>query len=107
MGPKSRELIQKCVHITDDISNEALPFSTWKTVALSNVSARLARITYVGELGYEIHVPTESATAVYDHVVKIANDIWPDTGIQMGGYFAIDSLRLEKGYRAWGAEIGS
>jgi 4-methylaminobutanoate oxidase (formaldehyde-forming) len=70
------------------------------TVAGSPVLA--LRITYVGELGWELHIPVEFAASVYDALIAAGRDF----GIANAGYRAIESLRLEKGYRAWGAEIG-
>jgi 4-methylaminobutanoate oxidase (formaldehyde-forming) len=59
------------------------------------------RITYVGELGWELHVPTEQAVMVYDTLLRAGKDL----GLTNAGHYAINSLRLEKGYRAWGAEL--
>src|SRR5882672_2643101 len=63
---------------------------------------RALRVTYVGELGWELHLPVETASAVYD-ALKAAGKPF---GIANAGYRAIESLRLEKGYRAWGSDIG-
>ena len=62
---------------------------------------RAMRVTFVGELGWELHVPAESAAAVYDRLMELGQA----HGIANAGYRAIDSLRLEKGYRIWGADV--
>jgi 4-methylaminobutanoate oxidase (formaldehyde-forming) len=96
MGPKSRDILQS---ITDaDISNAAFPFATMKSIGIAGATVNALRITYVGELGFELHVPAECATAVY---AALRNQ-----GVRNAGYRAIETLRLEKGYRAWGADIG-
>ena len=64
---------------------------------------RATRITYVGELGWELYIPTEFASAVYEDVVAAGADL----GLRHAGYHAMDSLRMEKGYRSWGHDIGS
>jgi glycine cleavage system aminomethyltransferase T len=65
-------------------------------------TVRAARITYVGELGWELYVPTEFAMGVYENVIAAGEDL----GLRHAGYHAMDSLRLEKGYRSWGHDIG-
>jgi 4-methylaminobutanoate oxidase (formaldehyde-forming) len=99
MGPRSRTLL---VRLTDaDLSNEAFPFSTSQEIPLGRVFVRAMRITYVGELGWELYVPTESAVAVYD-LLKHAGE---DLGFRDAGFYALDSLRMEKAYRAWGRDV--
>jgi glycine cleavage system aminomethyltransferase T len=99
MGPQSRALLSR---LTDaDLSNAAFPFATAQNIALAQASVRSLRITYVGELGWELHVPTEQATLVYDALMEAGQEF----GIANAGHYAINSLRLEKGYRAWGADI--
>jgi sarcosine dehydrogenase len=71
-------------------------------IAIAGTPVRALRITYVGELSWELHVPTEAAGAVYDRLMEAGRP----KGLANAGYRAIESLRLEKGYRAWGAEIG-
>ena len=100
MGPKSREILQALVR--SDISNSALPFATMREVAISGATIRALRVSYVGELGWELHVPVEFAITVY-RALMAAGEAY---GIINAGYRAIESLRLEKGYRAWGADIG-
>ena len=100
MGPRARDTLAQ---ITDaDLSNAAFAFGTWREVDLAGVMVRALRVTYVGELGWELHVPVESALAVYERVIAAGQPF----GIVNAGYRSIESLRLEKGYRAWGSDIG-
>ncbi len=100
MGPRSRDLLQG---LTDgDLSNAALPFGRMTRLPIAGADVLALRVTYVGELGYELHIPVEFAAAVYDRLMH-AGDAF---GITNAGYRAIESLRLEKGYRAWGSDIG-
>jgi sarcosine dehydrogenase len=100
MGPLARDLLARVTD--DDVSNKALPFGRWRTIGIAGAPVRALRVTYVGELGYELHVPSELALTVYDALVDAGQDL----GLAHAGYRAIESLRLEKGYRAWGADIG-
>ena len=76
--------------------------SAVRDIGIARVRVRALRITYVGELGWELHVPIEGAAAVYDRVMEAG----AASGIANAGYRAIETLRLEKGYRSWGADIG-
>ena len=99
-GPKSRDLMQV---ITDtDMSNEKFPFRTAREIATGLARVLVARITYVGELGWELHIPIENLTYVYDLLWQAGQEF----GLINAGYRAIESLRLEKGYRLWAADIG-
>lgn len=98
-GPGSRELLQSA--ISADLSNEAFPFRTAREVAIENARMLCVRITYIGELGYELYIPIEQATQVYDRLVEIGAAI----GLRHAGLQALDSLRLEKGYRDYGEDI--
>ncbi|PYM14130.1 MAG: FAD-dependent oxidoreductase, partial [Verrucomicrobia bacterium] len=99
MGPNSRALLSR---VTDaDLSNGAFPFGTARQINIGSATARAARITYVGELGWELHAPMEQLALVYDTVMEAGKDL----GAVDAGHYAINSLRLEKGYRAWGAEL--
>jgi 4-methylaminobutanoate oxidase (formaldehyde-forming) len=99
MGPKSRELL---AGLTDaDLSNEAFPFGTSREITLGYSTVRATRITYVGELGWELYVPAEFAVGVYEDLLSVGVDL----GVADGGYYAIESMRLEKGYRAFGREL--
>jgi 4-methylaminobutanoate oxidase (formaldehyde-forming) len=100
MGPKSRELLQGLTE--DDLSNAAFPFGRLKRIALAGAPVLALRLTYVGELGYELHIPVEFASTVHNALMTAGEA----HGVANAGYRAIESLRLEKGYRAWGADIG-
>jgi heterotetrameric sarcosine oxidase gamma subunit len=99
MGPNARTLI--CRLTESSLSNDAFPFGTAQTISLGTATVRAIRITYVGELGWELHVPVSQTTQLYDSLVAAGADL----GITNGGHYAINSLRLEKGFRAWGADI--
>ncbi len=100
MGPRARDILQ--LVCDDDVSNAGFPFGTAKTIRIADCRVRALRVTYVGELGWELHVPTDCATKVYDALHKVG----PAHGLVNAGYRCIETLRLEKGYRAWGADIG-
>jgi 4-methylaminobutanoate oxidase (formaldehyde-forming) len=99
MGPKSRELLQSLT--PDDMSDAAFPFATSRTIELGYALVRASRITYVGELGWELYVPTEFMQGVYDEIAAAG----PRFGLVHAGYHALNSLRMEKGYRHWGHDI--
>jgi glycine cleavage system T protein len=100
MGPHSRTLLQR---LTDaDLSNEAFPFLTSREIWVASAPVRAARITYVGELGWELYVPAEFAAGVHDALVAAGEDL----GLRHAGYHAMDSLRIEKAYRSWGHDLG-
>jgi len=98
-GPKSREVLAQICE--EDISNEAFPFATARDITLGAAPVRAIRIGYVGELGWELHIPTEFALHVYDALISAGEP----SGIKDIGYRAIDSLRMEKGYLYWSADI--
>jgi glycine cleavage system aminomethyltransferase T/glycine/D-amino acid oxidase-like deaminating enzyme len=100
MGPKSREVLAAVGDA--DVSNAAFPFGSWREIMIAGSPVRALRVTYVGELGWELHLPVETAGAVYDTLMAVGKSF----GIANAGYRAIESLRLEKGYRAWGSDIG-
>jgi heterotetrameric sarcosine oxidase gamma subunit len=99
MGPKSRELLTRLTR--SDLSNESFPFGTSQEISLGYSTVRATRITYVGELGWELYVPAEFAVGVYEDLLSAGDDL----GVANGGYYAIESMRLEKGYRAFGREL--
>jgi heterotetrameric sarcosine oxidase gamma subunit len=99
MGPRSRDLLAKLTRA--DLSNDAFPFGSSREIELGYATVRATRITYVGELGWELYVPTEFAVGVYEDLLAAG----PEFGVARGGYYAIESLRLEKGYRAFGREL--
>jgi glycine cleavage system T protein len=100
MGPRSRELIATLAD--SDLSSATFPFATSRLIDLGYARVRASRITYVGELGYELYIPTEFAQAVYDRIIEAGQPF----GLRLAGYHALNSLRLEKGYRHWGDDIG-
>ena len=99
MGPRSRELMQRVS--TARFDNEPFPFATSQEIDVGYATVRATRLTYVGELGWELYVPVEFAVGVYEQLLEAGKDL----GLVNAGYYAIDSLRLEKGYRAWGREL--
>ena len=99
MGPRSRELLAR---LTDaDLADAAFPFATSQELDLAGARVRATRMTYVGELGWELLVPNDAAVAVYDALHERGADL----GLADAGYSAIESLRLEKGFRAFGREL--
>jgi glycine cleavage system T protein len=100
MGPRSREILSRLTNA--DLSNATFPFGTAREIEVGYATVRATRITYVGELGWELYVPTEFAMGVYENVIAAGEDL----GLRHAGYHAMDSLRLEKGYRSWGHDIG-
>jgi sarcosine dehydrogenase len=99
MGPNARALLRR---VTDaDLATEAFPFGTARTIDLGQATVRALRITYVGELGWELHVPMSQAGLAYDALLAAGRDL----GVTNAGHYAINSLRLEKGYRAWGTDL--
>jgi sarcosine dehydrogenase len=100
MGPSSRAILGELAD--EDLSTDAFPFATMRRISIAGCEVNALRITYVGELGYELHVPVEFAATVYDALL----DAGRQHGIVNAGYRAIESCRLEKGYRAWGSDIG-
>ena len=100
MGPASRELLAT---LTDaDLSTAAFPFATSKVIDLGYARIRASRITYVGELGYELYIPSEYAQGVFDVIVGAGEPF----GLRLAGYHALNSLRIEKAYRHFGHDIG-
>ena len=99
MGPNSRALLQSVS--PDDLSNEAFPFAHSREIEMGMGLVRASRITYVGELGWELYVPTEFAPHVFETVM----DAGADHGLLPAGMHALNSLRIEKAYRHWGHDI--
>ena len=98
-GPRSRELLQSLT--AADLSNEAFPFRCAREIDIGLARALCVRITYVGELGYELYVPAEQARQVYDRVLEAGRAC----GLVHAGLRALGSLRMEKGYRDYGHDI--
>ena len=99
MGPNARALLQSLT--PNDLSHEAFPFANSREIELGYALVRASRITYVGELGWELYIPTEFTAGVYDTIVAAGASF----GLAHAGYHALDSLRIEKAYRHWGHDI--
>ena len=99
MGPRSRDLLGTLSGA--DLSDEGFPFGTSRQIDLGYYTVRATRITYVGELGWELYVPAEFAVGVYQDLLAAG----AACGLANAGYYAIESMRLEKGYRAYGREL--
>ncbi len=99
MGPRARDLLQSVSKA--DWSNASFAFGQSREVDLGYATVRATRLTYVGELGWELYVPVEFAVGVYEMLHAAGKQF----GLVNAGYYAIDSLRIEKGYRAWGREL--
>ncbi len=98
-GPKSRELLQSITPA--DVSNEAFPYRHVQEIAIGYARAICVRLTYVGELGYELYIPTEQALHVYDTIVEAGKNF----NLSHAGLKALGSLRMEKGYRDYGHDM--
>jgi len=98
-GPRSRELLARLTSV--DVSNEAFPFRAVREIDIGYARVLCIRITYLGELGYELYVPAEHAVAVYDEVMAEGEPL----GLRPAGLKALASLRMEKGYRDYGHDI--
>jgi 4-methylaminobutanoate oxidase (formaldehyde-forming) len=98
-GPRARDILAPLT--TADLSNAAFPYMTAREVAVGPVPCLAVRVTYVGELGWELYCPAEYGLRLWDTLWEAG----AGHGLVAGGYKAIDSLRLEKGYRVWGADI--
>ena len=98
-GPKARTILEKVT--TDDVSNSSFPYMASRRISVGEVPVIASRVTYVGELGWEFYCPMEYGLRLWDTLWEAGE---PE-GIIAGGYKAIESLRLEKGYRYWSAEI--
>ena len=98
-GPRSREVLQSVT--TADVSNEALPFRAARQISIGSAEVLCVRITYLGELGYELYVPASDAVHVHDVLVGAGQPL----GLRHAGLKALSSLRMEKGYRDYGHDI--
>lgn len=99
MGPQSRNLLSRLTNA--DLSNAAFPFATSQIIDLGYARVRASRITYVGELGWELYIPTEFAADIFDRIKAESRSF----EMRLAGYHALDSLRMEKAYRHWGHDI--
>ena len=98
-GAEGRDVLAAVTNA--DVSNAAFPFGHVREIEIAGTTVRALRITYVGELGWELHVPIAATGEVFDALMLAGNEF----GIRPVGYRALESLRLEKGYRAWGSDI--
>jgi 4-methylaminobutanoate oxidase (formaldehyde-forming) len=99
MGPRSRDVLSS---LTDaDLSNDSFPFGTAREIEVGYAKAWALRVTFVGELGWELYLPTEFAVPVFDLLVGEGKA----HGLRFAGYHALDTLRSEKGYRHWGHDV--
>lgn len=98
-GPSSRALVERIT--TADVSAEAFPFFRAREIEVGPVPVRAMRLSFTGELGFELHHPVEFSRRLYGEVLEAGEDL----GLTDFGYLALESLRLEKGYRMWGADI--
>ncbi|MDF3415479.1 GcvT family protein [Sulfitobacter sp. M57] len=99
-GPKARDILEQCTR--DDVSHVGFAFGQARTIGIAGCPVLALRITYVGELGWELHLPTEYALTVF----AALHEAGAHLGLRNAGYRAIETLRLEKGYRAWSSDIG-
>ncbi|TPJ38347.1 FAD-dependent oxidoreductase [Mesorhizobium sp. B2-5-13] len=99
MGPRSRDLLARLS--SADLSNAGFPFATIREIDIGHATAYANRMTYVGELGWELIVPTEFAVGAYEALHNAGREF----GVLDAGYYALDALRIEKGFRAWGREL--
>jgi len=100
MGPEARDILARVC--PDDLTNAGFPFGTARRISVASCPVLALRVTYVGELGWELHMPTDVAATVYEALMAAGAGL----GLVNAGYRAIETLRLEKGYRAWGSDIG-
>lgn len=98
-GPRARDILRKVTR--DDVSNAAFPYLTAKPITIGNIPALALRVTYVGELGWEFYAPMEYGQPLWDTLWQAGAEF----GMVAAGYKAIESMRLEKGYRYWSADI--
>ncbi|XP_015176578.1 PREDICTED: sarcosine dehydrogenase, mitochondrial [Polistes dominula] len=98
-GPKSLQVLQTLME--DEISNENFPYSTSKIVQIQNETVRLFRLSFVGENGFELHIPKQSCKKIYEAVIKAGQNY----KMRLAGYRALYSLSCEKGYHLWGSDI--
>jgi len=99
-GPKSRAILQACTN--NDVSNASHPFGQAQKIGIAGCPVFAMRISFIGELGWELHLPREYAQTVF----KVLHEVGKKFGLRNAGYRAIETLRLEKGYRSWSLDIG-
>lgn len=100
-GPRSREVMENLVNKNVDVSNESWKFMEVRDIQIDDANVRALRISYTGELGWELYMNIEDTPKVYKKMI----DVGKQYGIDNFGSFALNSLRLDKGFRAWGLEV--
>ncbi|MEX2297840.1 MAG: glycine cleavage T C-terminal barrel domain-containing protein, partial [Dongiaceae bacterium] len=100
-GPKSRDLLAKLTH--EDLSNEGFPWLSAKEIEIAGIPVRAMRVNYVGELGWELHHEMTFQRTLYDRIMEAGADL----GVANFGTAAMNSMRLEKAYRAWGSDMNT
>ncbi len=98
-GPKSRELLSRVTHA--DLSNEAFPYMSMREIDVHYARAMALRVTYQGELGYELYIPTEFAPTTFDALMDAGKDL----GVKLAGMQTLNTLRIEKSYRDYGHDM--
>jgi dimethylglycine dehydrogenase len=98
-GPKARDVLSQMTR--EDVSNEAFPWLTARTIEIGAASALALRINYVGELGWELHAPTECLAGIYEAAIRVGTQY----GATLFGLYAMDSLRIDKCYRGWKTDL--
>jgi dimethylglycine dehydrogenase len=98
-GPRSRELLSSLTGA--DLGNDAFPWLRAREIHIAGTPVRALRVSYVGELGWELHLPIESLSALYDALWEAGDQY----GIANYGLYAVNSMRIEKGYKAWSTEL--
>jgi 4-methylaminobutanoate oxidase (formaldehyde-forming) len=98
-GPRARDVLAPLT--SADLSNAAFPYPAMREITVGDVPVRALRVTFVGELGWELYCPTEYGAGLWQTLVEAGRP----QGLRPAGYRAIESLRLEKGYRVWGADV--
>lgn len=99
-GPRARDVLQQLT--PQSLANEDFPFMTMRETTVGDVPVRALRVTFVGELGWELYCSSEYGATLWETLWSAGEPL----GLVAGGYRAIDSMRLEKGYRVWGSDIG-
>ncbi len=98
-GPISRDILQQLT--VDDLSNAGMPWLSCRTITLDSAAVRVMRVSYAGELGYELHMPSYQMPSIYESLFRVGESVGL---VDFGGY-AFNSMRMEKMYRAWGSEF--
>lgn len=101
MGPRSRDLMQRVT--STELDNKSFPWLSCRTIELGGVMIRALRVSYVGELGWELHLPMSSMLKIYQALLEAGEQ----EGVTLFGAYAMNSMRMEKGYRAWGLDLTS